>query len=127
MQELQNTKEIAVNSKRVKIGKIPCIPGIHLFTQCSSIVDAASWKDIDTGALLKLAPYAAVVRDGVEHRLENENACIAFLSTEELWQICLEVYSYNFGFFISGGIQSVMKPLLEARKGSGDDKPSTGI
>jgi len=114
--KLQQPKGLEINGKQFNIGKIPCIPGIQLFTECSSIVDAESWNEIDVKALLKLAPYAEIIRDGVAYSLDTDNACISFLTTEELWKICLEVYAYNFGFFINGGTQSVMKPLIDARK-----------
>lgn len=115
-QALIDPKRIEINGKEFVIGKIPAIPGISLMTKCASVVEAASYQEIDTDQLVKLAEYASVVRDGVEYRLNNLNAINTFTDTEELWKVCLEVYAHSFGFFIAGGTRSLMKPLIDARK-----------
>ena len=109
-------KTYDLNGKKVIIYGIPCIPGIELFTECSSIVDAMRWEDINAKGLLRLAAYAAVEIGGVTTRLDNQNACLTYLTTEELWNILLEVYVENFGFFARGGTRSVMGPLIRMRE-----------
>lgn len=115
-QPLNVVKEFELNGKKVRIGSIPAIPGIELFTECSSIVDATRWEDINSKGLTKLAAFASVEIAGVVQRLDSENAINAILSVDELWRICLEVYAANFGFFIHGGTPVVLGPLIEARK-----------
>ena len=112
---LIDPKRIDINGKEFLIGKIPAIPGISMMTKCASVVEAETYQDIDTDQLVKLAEYASVIRDGVEYRLDNMNAINTFTNVEELWKVCLEVYAYSFGFFIVGGTQSLMKPLIDAR------------
>ena len=114
--DLMEPKEVTINGKKFRLGKIPCIPGVHIWRETSSLLTAADTSGIDTRSLLKLLEWTAILRDGVEFKFDSENAINMFLTPEELLKLCIEEYVYNFGFFVVGGSLNLMKPIFDLRE-----------
>lgn len=110
------TKEIELAGKKFRLHKIPCIPGVEIMAKCAPIVDMTRWDEVTMEQVLRLALYADVEVAGEMKKLENAQMILAFLSSEQLWLLAQSVYVFSFGFFITGGIQSMMGPVIQARK-----------
>lgn len=113
---LKNAKEVTINGKKFRIGKIPSIPGIYLWEKCSSLLGATRAEDVDMKSLIGLLAFVEIERDKVWYRLDNENAIILYLTTEDVIKVCIEAYAYNFGFFIVGGSRSLMEPIFKLQE-----------